>query len=612
MILDHINDAKDVKKLNIKELNILKDEIRRYLTETVEKTGGHLASNLGVVELTIALHYVFNSPKDKLIFDVGHQSYVHKILTGRKEQMKTLRKKGGISGFNKRSESEHDHFGVGHSSTSISAALGFYHSNLIRGENKHVVSIIGDGALTAGIAFEGLNNAGNLEKNFIVILNDNNMSIDPNVGAVSFYLDKIRTAHNYQTAKNDIAKTLDKIPVIGSPIKRAAKDFKSAVKQVVIPGMIFEEMGYTYLGPIDGHNIKHLITVLRQAKTIDGPVLVHIRTVKGKGHVLAEKSPDRYHGIKPINSDDKKDQTYGNILNQKLMEYKEDGNNIVAISAAMPSGTGLSEFAAKYKKSFFDVGIAEQHAVTFAAALALDGIKPYVAIYSTFLQRAYDQILHDVCIQKAPVVFLLDRAGIVGEDGETHNGDFDLSYLSHMPNMRILAPRDGEMFKQMLDYARNFNRGPIAIRYPKGEVKELGYKVPDNLFGCSQILKKGEKIAILGVGSMVGLALDISEQEGLENITVADGVFVKPLDYCLINKIADTHEHLIILEENSIIGGYGSAVLAYLNTTEYDIKIHPFGIPDKFVNHGSRSEMLEELGLDVEHLSDYIRDLYYE
>ncbi len=612
MILDHINEAKDVKKLNIKELNILKEEIRSYLTDTVEQTGGHLASNLGVVELTIALHYVFNSPKDKLIFDVGHQSYVHKILTGRKDLMPTLRKKGGLSGFNKRCESEHDHFGVGHSSTSISAALGFYYSNLFKGENRHVVSIIGDGALTAGLAFEGINNSGNLDKNFIVILNDNNMSIDPNVGAVSLYLDKLRTANNYQNAKNDISKTLDKIPVIGSPIKKAAKEFKSAVKQVVIPGMIFEEMGYTYLGPIDGHNIKHLITVLRQAKKINGPVLVHIRTVKGKGHTLAEKSPEKYHGIKPLDITNKKHQSYGNILNQKLMAYKEDGNNIVAISAAMPSGTGLSEFAGKYKSSFFDVGIAEQHAVTFAAALALDGVKPYVAIYSTFLQRAYDQILHDVCIQKAPVVFLLDRAGIVGEDGETHNGDFDLSYLNHMPNMRILAPRDGEMFKAMLDYAREFKRGPIAIRYPKGEVKELGYKVPNDLFGCSQILKKGEKIAILAVGSMVAVALEISEQEGLENITVADGVFVKPLDYCLINKIAESHEHLIVLEENSIMGGYGSSVLGYLNTTEYDIKVHPFGIPDKFVAHGRRNEVLEELGLDAKHLGEYIRDLYYE
>ncbi len=340
MILDRISEAKDIKKLNIKELNVLKEEIRCYLTETVEQTGGHLASNLGVVELTIALHYVFNSPKDKLIFDVGHQSYVHKMLTGRKDQMCTLRKKGGISGFNKRSESEHDHFGVGHSSTSISAALGFYYSNLLKGENRHVVSIIGDGALTAGIAFEGLNNSGNLDKNFIVILNDNNMSIDANVGAVSLYLDKLRTAHNYQNAKSDISKTLDRIPLIGSPIKRAAKDIKSAVKQVVIPGMIFEEMGYTYLGPIDGHNIKHLITVLRQAKKIDGPVLVHIRTIKGKGHILAEKSPEKYHGIKPVHTANKKHKTYGNILSQKLMEYKQDGNNIVAISAAMPSGTG--------------------------------------------------------------------------------------------------------------------------------------------------------------------------------------------------------------------------------------------------------------------------------
>ncbi len=612
MILEFINEPKDLKKLNFKELNILKDELRRYLIEIVEHTGGHLASNLGVVELTIALHYVFNSPVDKLIFDVGHQSYVHKILTGRKDKMQTIRQKGGISGFNKRCESKHDHFGVGHSSTSVSAALGFYYAKELTGSIGHIVSIIGDGAITAGMAYEALNNSGHLNKNFIVVLNDNSMSIDVNVGGISVYLDKIRTARKYSDAKNNISKTLDRIPVVGNPLKRATKDFKEAFKQFVIPGMIFEEMGYTYLGPIDGHNIKQIVTVLGQAKKIDGPVLVHIKTKKGKGHKLAEQSPEKYHGIKPVKHVAKDHMTYGKVLCKKLIDYKQNGDNIVAISAAMPSGTGLVEFANKYKSAFFDVGIAEQHAVTFAAALALDGVKPFVAIYSTFLQRAYDQILHDVCIQKAPVVFLLDRAGVVGEDGETHNGVFDLSYLNHMPNIKILAPRDEYMFEKMLDYAKDFKRGPIAIRYPKGETAKLGYKVKDTLCGCGQFLKQGKDIAVLAVGSMVELALEVSNQEGLENITVADAVFVKPIDYCLVNRLADTHKHLIIIEENSVIGGYGSAVLSYINTTDYDVNIHCFGIPDKFLQHGKRKEILEDLGLDVKHLSEYIKELYYE
>ncbi len=622
MILERINEPRDLKTLSLEELNILKEEIRHYLIEVVEENGGHLASNLGVVELTIALHYVFNSPVDSIIFDVGHQSYTHKILTGRREAMRTLRKKDGISGFNKRSESVHDAFGVGHSSTSISAALGFYYAKQMKGELGHVVSVIGDGAMTAGLAFEGLNNSGHLDKNFIVILNDNQMSIGQNVGGMSRYLNKIRTAKNYQDAKKDLKKAFDKVPVVGAPMKKVTKDLKDALKQVVVAGMMFEEMGYTYLGPIDGHNIKHIVTALKQAKRINGPVLVHLRTKKGKGHSLAESNPMKYHGVKAglrrmVNpsyppADKTSARTYGDILAKKLTDYKRSGSNIAAISAAMPHGTGLYDFGKKFQNSFFDVGIAEQHAVTFAAGLALNDVKPFVAIYSTFLQRAYDQILHDVCIQKAPVVFLLDRSGVVGEDGATHNGVYDISYLNHMPNMKILAPRDGAMFASMLDYAKDFNRGPIAIRYPKGEALELGYGVKDSLCGCGQFLKQGKKIAILAVGSMVELALQIAKSDDVGDITVADAVFVKPIDYCLINRLADGHEHLIIIEENSIIGGYASSVMSYLNTTAYDIKVHPFGIPDKFLKHGSRSEVLNEIGLNVANLSKYIRDLYDE
>ncbi len=609
MILDSVNSPQDLKRLNLKELNILADEIREFLIEVISETGGHLSSNLGVVELTIALHYVFNSPVDKLVFDVGHQSYIHKILTGRKDRLKTIRSKGGLSGFNKRCESVHDCFGAGHSSTSISAALGFLYSKQIKQEAGSIVALIGDGAMTAGMAFEGLNNAAVLEKNFIVVLNDNQMSISQNVGGMSLYLDKIRTDRSYQEVKGDISHLLDKIPIVGSPIKKVAKEARDAFKQVVIPGMFFEEMGYTYLGPIDGHNIKHVITVLRQAKKINGPVLVHLKTVKGKGHIEAENNPQKYHGIKPVPKAKKDIPTYSSLLGDKLIDYKKQGDNIVAITAAMPSGTGLQKFSELYEDSFFDVGIAEQHAVTFAAALALSGVKPFVAIYSTFLQRAYDQVLHDVCIQKAPVVFLLDRAGIVGEDGATHNGVFDLSYLSHIPNIKILAPRDAKMFEAMLDYAKNFKRGPVAIRYPKGEAKDLGYQVKNSFCGCGQFLKKGENIAILAVGSMVEVALKVSESLEEIGVTVADAVFVKPLDYCLINELASLHKHLIILEENAVIGGYGTAVLSYLNDTDYDVKVHIFGIPDKFLEHGKKSEILDDIGLNVQSTCDYIRGL---
>ena len=618
-LLDHINEPNDIKSLNESQLNQLAKEIRAYLVEVVSETGGHLSSNLGVVELTIALHYVFNSPYDQLVWDVGHQSYVHKILTGRKDAMKTIRQYGGLSGFNKRHESEHDSFDVGHSSTSISAALGFAAARDLYKEGNAVIAVIGDGALTAGMAFEALNNGAALDTNFIVILNDNQMSISKNVGGMAQYLDKIRTGNGYISLKQDVHKVLDHIPVIGKGMTTVIRDVKDAVKQVFIPGMFFEEMGYTYLGPIDGHSVSQVITVLRQAKRIDGPVLIHLNTIKGKGYRHAENNPTKYHGIKPFvktSGESKKTKTiqgnsptYGKRLSDKLTAYVEKGSPVVGISAAMPEGTGLAAFADKHPQAFFDVGIAEQHAVTFAAGLGLKGIKPYVAIYSSFLQRAYDQVLHDVCIQKVPVVFMLDRAGIVGEDGETHQGVFDLSYLSHMPNMTIMAPRDGKQFDQMMDYSLSYNRGPMAIRYPKGNAPDLDCPACEIIHGKGTVLKQGDKTAVLAVGSMVEAALKAAAMEGSDHITVADAVFVKPVDYQLVENLAKTHEHLVIIEENSVIGGLGTGVLNYIVDKELGVKVHLLGIPDRFITHGSRKELLEEVGLSPSKISDYIKEL---
>ena len=601
-ILDKRISPEDIKKMSIEEMNQLSREIRKYLLETIYKTGGHLSSNLGVVELTIGLHYVFNSPYDKLVWDVGHQSYVHKILTGRMEELKTIRQYEGISGFPKRSESEHDIFDTGHSSTSISAALGFVAARNIKKEGNSVVAIIGDGALTAGVALEGLNNGANAKKNFIVILNDNQMSISKNVGGLAEYLDTIRTEELYKEIKNDVHRVLEKLPIIGQPISKAAKDIKKSIKQLVIPGMFFEEIGYTYLGPVDGHNISQVIKILKQAKKIEGPVLVHLRTTKGKGYHNAEKDPSGYHGMKPsmkrTNKSNlkKSNPTYSQILGKQLIKYCEEKKKIVGITAAMPDGTGLQEFAKKYPENFFDVGIAEQHGVTFATGLALAGIKPFVAIYSSFLQRAYDQVLHDVCIQNAPVVFLLDRSGIVGEDGETHQGVFDLSYLNHMPNMTVLAPSNGEIFIQMLDFSADYWDGPIAIRYPKGSVIDIP-KDESFKYGKSEVIVEGSDLAIIGVGSMLQVALDIGDK--LEKgITVIDAISIKPLDKKLLDEVAKNHNTIVIIEENVVIGSYGSEVLRYLSGKGYTGKVHIYGIDDIFVTHGPREQLLSDIGLE--------------
>lgn len=620
-LLDRVNSPDDIKRMSEEQLHKLSNEIREYLVSTVSKTGGHLSSNLGVVELTVALHYVFDSPYDKIVWDVGHQSYVHKILTGRKDALKTIRQYGGISGFTKRKESEHDVFDVGHSSTSISGALGYAVARDIKKEGNSVIAVIGDGALTAGMALEALNNGARLNSNFIVILNDNQMSIARNVGGLAQYLDQIRTGNIYQEIKQDVHKVLDKVPVVGKPITRAVKDIKDGIKQMLVPGMFFEEIGFTYLGPIDGHNIHQTITVLKQARKIDGPVLVHLNTVKGKGYHHAENNPSKYHGIKPFDSESGKvvkrkaanGETYGQIMASSLSDYAAEGDAMVAISAAMPSGTGLSQFAKKYPKSFYDVGIAEQHAVTFAAGLALDGIKPYVAIYSSFLQRAYDQVLHDVCIQKAPVVFLLDRAGIVGEDGETHQGVFDLSYLNHIPNMTVMAPRDGVTMERMMSFARNYNDGPVAIRYPKGIATPecIAVEQKDIVLGQSEWLISEGTIAIVSVGTMTEVGLELQQMLKAENkdASVIDAIFTKPIDVKMLDEVSRHYEHLVIIEEGSKIGGYGSEVIRYMNSIDSDVQIHHYAINDIFIDHGTRQELLIEQGLDAGKIMESLKDL---
>lgn len=609
-IFNKINNPDDLKKLDENRLDRLAKEIREYLVNVVSETGGHLSSNLGVVELTIALHYIFDSPKDKIVWDVGHQSYVHKILTGRKEELKTIRQYKGLSGFPKRSESKHDVFETGHSSTSISAALGYAVARDINNDNNYIISIIGDGALTGGMAFEALNNAANLDSNFIVILNDNQMSISENVGGMALYLDSIRTKPVYMEMKEDVQKVLRKIPKIGEDVIKAVRDVKDGIKQLFIPGMFFEELGFTYLGPIDGHNIKQVITTLNQAKRLDGPVLVHVNTIKGKGYKHAEKNPARFHGTKPFVTESGKIKeksnkiSYSKIFGDTLLDLANKDPKIIAISAAMPEGTGLIGFAKKYKNRFYDVGIAEQHAVTFSAGLASDGLKPFVAIYSSFLQRAYDQIVHDVCMQKLPIVFAIDRAGLVGQDGETHQGVFDISFLNHIPNIAIMAPKNGYELSQMINFASKYYEGPIAIRYPRGSEADnvAGLISEDINYGKSEILIEEDTIGIICVGSMVSVGIEIHEklkQNGFKS-SLINARFIKPIDEEMIIHIGKSHEKIIVIEENVIIGGYGSEVLRLINKNNIKCEVKLFGIDDKFIEHGKRDILLELCGLNSE------------
>ena len=606
MILEQIKGPQDIKQMSLEELGQLAQEIRAFLIEKISHTGGHLASNLGVVELTIAMYRTFDLPEDKVIWDVGHQSYTHKILSGRMAEFDELRQYGGLSGFPKRKESPYDCFDTGHSSTSISAGLGIAQGRDILGQNYEVVSVIGDGALTGGMAYEALNNAARMKKNFIIVLNDNKMSISENVGGMSRYLNGLRTGSGYNDLKKNVANALDRIPVVGAPMIDKIKRTKNSIKQLFIPGMLFENMGITYLGPVDGHNISQLCKVFREAKNLDHAVLVHVLTKKGKGYKPAEKNPSRFHGVDPFDVTtgkslkEKQYPSYTEVFSRKLCQLAKERPNLVALTAAMPDGTGLSAFARHYPGRFFDVGIAEAHAVTSAAGMAAAGLKPVVAVYSSFLQRAYDQVLHDVCIQDLPVVFAVDRAGLVGSDGETHQGIFDYSFLTSIPNMSVMAPKNLWELRAMLEFSMDYNR-PLAIRYPRGEAYRglRDFREPI-VYGKGEMLYEEEGIALLAVGSMVSTAEHIRQKLKAEgrSCTLANGRFVKPFDRELVDRLAERHKVIVTLEENVLQGGYGLPVTAYIHEHYPHRRVLNIGIPDAYVEHGNVSVLREGLGID--------------
>lgn len=613
MILEKIKEANDVKQLSLSECEQLAQEIRDFLIRSLSETGGHLASNLGVVELTIALHRFLHFPEDKLVWDVGHQAYTHKILTGRKEQFATLRKTGGLSGFPKRKESDCDAFDTGHSSTSISAGLGLVQARDLKGENYQVVSVIGDGALTGGMAYEALNNAAELKKNFIIILNDNEMSITRNVGGMSSYLDHIRMAAPYTELKMGVTNALKKIPKVGDGMVDALHKTKSSIKQLVIPGMLFENMGLTYLGPVDGHDMRQLGKVLQEAKRKQGPVLIHVLTEKGRGYEPAMRHPARFHGAAPYEIEtglpkSKGNPSYTDIFSTVMRKFGDREPDVVAVSAAMVPGTGLKRFGNMFPERLFDVGIAEEHAVTFAAGLALGGLRPVVAIYSSFLQRAVDQILHDVCMQNLPVVFAVDRAGLVGSDGETHHGCFDLSYLSMMPNMTVMAPKNKWELSDMLKFAIR-QKSPVAIRYPRGEAYTglEDYRAPIEM-GKAEILEKGKEIAILAVGNMVRTAVQVTEN--LRNCgyepTLVNMRFVKPLDMDLLEILREDHSLIVTMEENVKSGGFGEQVMAYYGSRLHSPAVRIVAIEDKFVPHGSVEDLMHQQQMDSASVTERI------
>lgn len=617
--LQHIKSPDDIKIMNLGELKVLAQEIREELIQVVSENGGHLAPNLGVVELTLALHKVFHTPEDKIIWDVGHQSYVHKLLTGRYEQFHTVRTLNGLSGFPKRSESEHDAFGAGHSSTSISAAVGFAKARDLRGDNNNVIAVIGDGAMTGGMAFEALENAGQMGSNLIVILNDNEMSIDPNVGAMAEYLSRARSNPAYTKSKEEVEELLKKIPGIGDKMFKAADKLKDSLKYLLVPGVLFEEFGFKYYGPVNGHDLSALMTVLENVKGMDRPVLIHIETKKGKGYAPAEQNPDLFHGVSPfhIQTGELKKKsalpTYTSVFGKTLAQLGAQDERIVGITAAMGKGTGISIFQEQFPKRTIDVGIAEEHAVTMAAAMALDGYKPVVAIYSTFLQRAYDQVMHDVALQNAPVVFCLDRAGLVGDDGPTHHGIFDVSYLRHIPNMVCMAPKDENELRHMLYSALAYNC-PAAVRYPRGE--GLGVSMDEPLqvlpLGKAEVLQPGEKVTLLALGSMVHIAQQTAErmQQELGIVpTVINARFAKPLDAETILHYAAQNTLLVTLEEQAVTGGFGSAVLELLNQHSIDTrKVLMIGIADEFVQHGNTAVLKELQGLDVDSIFAKVKE----
>lgn len=617
-MLEKIQKPNDIKKIPADQLPALAEEIREFIIESLSKTGGHLASNLGVVELTIAMHRVFDLPKDKLIWDVGHQSYTHKILTGRKDGFETLRREGGISGFPKRSESDCDVFDTGHSSTSISAGVGYVRARELKKENYSVVSIIGDGALTGGMAYEALNNAASLKSNFIIVLNDNEMSITENVGGMSSYLSGLRTASAYTGFKMGVTKALNRIPGIGPGMVDAMRKTKSSIKQIIIPGMLFEDMGLTYLGPVDGHNIPQLIKTFQEAKRFEGPILVHVLTQKGRGYEPAMRHPARFHGAGPFDVKTglpvgKSNPTYTDVFSTVMRKMGDRRKDVAAVTAAMMTGVGLKRFSNMFPDRCFDVGIAEEHAVTFAAALSLGGITPVVAIYSSFLQRAYDQIMHDVCMQNLHVVFAIDRAGLVGYDGETHHGIFDLSYLGSMPNMTILAPKNLWELSDMIKFAVDYD-GPIAVRYPRGEaytgLKE--FRAPICL-GKSEVIHEGSRVALLAVGSMVKMAEEVQKQlkERMDmDAALVNARFVKPIDEELLRSFADTYELVVTLEENVKDGGFGERVLAFAEEEDLPFGVEIIALPDRFIPHGSVSYQMKQVGFTPEDICGRIEEYY--
>ncbi len=615
-LLDSINQANDIKKIDEQCLDQLAEEIRNFLIQNVSRTGGHLASNLGVVELTMALHLFLDFPQDKLVWDVGHQAYIHKLLTGRKELFPTLRQMNGISGFPKKEESICDSFDTGHSSTAISAALGLVKARDLKGRNDKVVAVLGDGALTGGMAFEALNNAGRLKTNFMIVLNDNNMSISENVGGMANYLAKLRTSSKYTGFKENFENTLNLMPGIGKAIVDKLKRSKDAIKYFMIPSMFFEDMGLTYIGPIDGHDIDQLLTAFQAAARAKKAVVIHVLTKKGKGYHLAEKYPARYHSVDPFEIQSgqplkaEKSLSYTKIFSDTMLKLGKDNDRVVAITAAMPFGTGLYDFSKQFPNRFFDVGIAEQHAVTFAAGLAMGGFRPIVAIYSTFLQRSYDQIIHDVCINNLPVVFAIDRAGITGRDGKTHQGIFDLSFLSHIPNLVVLAPKNKTELEQMLTYAVTHD-GPVAIRFPKGEAF-LGlseYQAPME-YGKAEVLSEGSKVAILAAGSMVRTGLQVVEalrSEGI-NATLVNVRFISPIDTQILQSLAKKHKIYVTMEENVKSGGYGQKVADYLCEARLNqIRLVNIAVPDQYIEHGGVNELHQRFGLDAGSIVEKIK-----
>lgn len=617
MALEKINQVNDIKEIPPEEYELLASEIREFLITKISQTGGHLASNLGVVELTMALHLSFDFPKDKVVWDVGHQSYTHKLLTGRKAGFDELRKYGGMSGFPKRKESDCDCFDTGHSSTSISAGIGLVAARDLLGGDEYVISVIGDGALTGGMAYEALNNASQLKKNFIIVLNDNNMSIAENVGGMSEYLNDLRTNEVYTNFKTGVEQSLNRIPG-GNYLANQLKKTKSGIKQLFIPGMLFENMGITYLGPVDGHDVQKLLDVFRKAKRVKGAVLIHVLTKKGKGYAPAERHPARFHGAEPFDietglpKNKRKKANYQDVFSTCMVKLGQRNEKVVAITAAMPDGTGLKRFKNLYPDRFFDVGIAEGHAVTFAAGLAAGGVRPIFAVYSSFLQRAYDQVLHDVCIQNLPVVFAIDRAGLVGSDGETHQGIFDLSYLSSIPNMHIMAPKNKWELSDMLKFAVEFN-GPIALRYPRGEaydgLREFRRPIA---YGKSEILYEEEDIAVLAVGSMVKTAEEV--RKNLKEIgyscTLVNGRFIKPVDTEVLDELAKDHRLLVTMEENVRSGGFGEKVRDYVQEQKLPVQILNIAIPDEYVEHGNVALLYEEVGIDAKTVTKRIIERY--